>query len=69
LFSATFSARAVYEIKSQKPKSDVLKLKGKWQDAVKQSLQKKKPPEGLAGSGCRFSLIRTVVAFPGGIYL
>jgi hypothetical protein len=28
------------------PKPDVLKLKGKWQDAVKQSLQKKKPVEG-----------------------
>lgn len=28
------------------PKPDVLKLKGKWQDAVKQSLQKKKPAEG-----------------------
>jgi hypothetical protein len=28
------------------PKPDVLKLKGKWQDAVKKSLQKKKPPEG-----------------------
>jgi len=28
------------------PKPDILKLKGKWQDAVKQSLQKKKPPEG-----------------------
>jgi hypothetical protein len=28
------------------PKPDVLKLKGKWQDAVKQSLLKKKPVEG-----------------------
>jgi hypothetical protein len=28
------------------PKPDVLKLKGKWQDAVKKSLQKKKPAEG-----------------------
>jgi hypothetical protein len=28
------------------PKADVLKLRGRWQDAVKQSLQKKKPPEG-----------------------
>jgi hypothetical protein len=28
------------------PKPDVLKLKGKWQDAVKQSLKKKKPAEG-----------------------
>jgi hypothetical protein len=28
------------------PKPDVLKLKGKWQDAVKQSLKKKTPPEG-----------------------
>ena len=28
------------------PKPNVLKLKGKWQNAVKQSLQKKKPPEG-----------------------
>jgi hypothetical protein len=28
------------------PKPDVLKIKGKWQDAVKQSLQKKKPAEG-----------------------
>jgi len=28
------------------PKPDVLKLKGRWQDAVKQSLKKKKPPEG-----------------------
>jgi len=28
------------------PKPDVLKLKGRWQDAVKQSLKKKPPPEG-----------------------
>jgi hypothetical protein len=28
------------------PKPDALKLKGKWQDAVKQSLKKKKPAEG-----------------------
>ena len=28
------------------PKPDVLKLKGNWQNAVKQSLQKKKPKEG-----------------------
>jgi hypothetical protein len=28
------------------PKPDVLKLRGKWQDAVRQSLGKKKPPEG-----------------------
>jgi hypothetical protein len=28
------------------PKPDVLKIKGKWQDAMKQSLQKKKPAEG-----------------------
>jgi hypothetical protein len=28
------------------PKPDVLKLKGRWQDAVKKSLQKKKPAEG-----------------------
>jgi hypothetical protein len=28
------------------PKPNVLKLKGKWQDAVKQSLKKKKPAEG-----------------------
>jgi len=28
------------------PKPDVLKLKGRWQDAVKQSLKKKKPPQG-----------------------
>jgi len=28
------------------PKPDVLKIKGKWQDAMKQSLQKQKPPEG-----------------------
>ena len=28
------------------PKPNVLKLKGKWQDAVKRSLTKKKPPEG-----------------------
>lgn len=28
------------------PKPDVLKLKGPWQDAVRQSLKKKKPPEG-----------------------
>jgi len=28
------------------PKPDVLKLKGPWQQAVKQSLQKKKPAEG-----------------------
>ncbi len=28
------------------PKPDVLKIRGRWQDAMKQSLQKKKPPEG-----------------------
>lgn len=28
------------------PKPDVLKIRGRWQDAVKQSLQKKKSPEG-----------------------
>jgi hypothetical protein len=28
------------------PKPDVLKLKGNWKDAVKKSLQKKKPTEG-----------------------
>jgi hypothetical protein len=28
------------------PKPDVLKLKGRWQDAVKKSLQKKKPALG-----------------------
>lgn len=28
------------------PKPDVLKIRGKWQDAVRQSLTKKKPPEG-----------------------
>jgi hypothetical protein len=28
------------------PKPDTLKIHGRWQDAVKQSLQKKKPPEG-----------------------
>jgi len=28
------------------PKPDVLKIKGRWQDAVKQSLKKKKPPQG-----------------------
>jgi hypothetical protein len=28
------------------PKPDVLKIHGRWQDAMKQSLQKKKPPEG-----------------------
>jgi hypothetical protein len=28
------------------PKPDVLKLKGRWMDAVKKPLQKKKPPEG-----------------------
>jgi hypothetical protein len=28
------------------PKPDVLKLGGKWQTAVRQSLTKKKPPEG-----------------------
>jgi hypothetical protein len=28
------------------PKPDVLKLKGPWQQAVRQSLKKKKPPEG-----------------------
>jgi len=28
------------------PKPDVLKLKGRWQDAVKKSLEKKKPVEG-----------------------
>ena len=28
------------------PKPDVLKIEGDWQEAVKRSLQKKKPPEG-----------------------
>jgi len=28
------------------PKPDVLKLKGPWQEAVRKSLQKKKPSEG-----------------------
>jgi hypothetical protein len=28
------------------PKPDALKIQGKWQDAVRKSLQKKKPPEG-----------------------
>jgi DNA invertase Pin-like site-specific DNA recombinase len=28
------------------PKPDKLKLKGNWRDAVKRSLQKKKPPQG-----------------------
>jgi hypothetical protein len=28
------------------PKPDILKIKGNWQDAVKRSLQKKKPKEG-----------------------
>lgn len=28
------------------PKPDVLKIEGNWQDAMKQSLQKKKPSEG-----------------------
>ena len=28
------------------PKPDVLKIRGRWQDAMKQSLQKKKPAEG-----------------------
>lgn len=28
------------------PKPDTLKIKGKWQDAVKKSLSKKKPAEG-----------------------
>ena len=28
------------------PKPGVLKIKGKWQDAVKKSLQKKKPATG-----------------------
>ena len=28
------------------PKPDVLKLNGNWKDAVKKSLQKKKPAEG-----------------------
>ncbi len=28
------------------PKPDLLKIKGRWQDAVKHSLQKKKPAEG-----------------------
>jgi hypothetical protein len=33
--------------KSQRgPKPDLLKIKGKWQDAVKKSLSKKKPAEG-----------------------
>lgn len=28
------------------PKPKVLKINGKWQDAVKKSLEKKKPPAG-----------------------
>jgi hypothetical protein len=28
------------------PKPDVLKIEGDWQEAMKRSLQKKKPPEG-----------------------
>ncbi len=28
------------------PKPEVLRIKGNWQDAVKQSLQKKKPANG-----------------------
>ncbi len=28
------------------PKPDTLKIKGNWRDAVKRSLQKKKPAEG-----------------------
>jgi hypothetical protein len=28
------------------PKPDVLKLKGSWQQEIRKSLQKKKPPEG-----------------------
>jgi hypothetical protein len=28
------------------PKPEVLKLRGTWQDAVRKSLTKKKPPEG-----------------------
>ena len=28
------------------PKPDTLKIKGNWKDAVKRSLQKKKPAEG-----------------------
>jgi hypothetical protein len=28
------------------PKADVLKIQGTWQDAVRKSLQKKKPAEG-----------------------
>jgi hypothetical protein len=28
------------------PKPDVLKIRGRWQDAMKRSLQKKKPAEG-----------------------
>jgi hypothetical protein len=28
------------------PKPDVLKIRGRWQDAMKQSLKKQKPPEG-----------------------
>lgn len=32
--------------KQRGPAADRLKLKGRWQDAVKKSLQKKKPEEG-----------------------
>lgn len=28
------------------PKADTLKIHGRWQDAMKQSLQKKKPADG-----------------------
>lgn len=33
------------------PKPDTLKIKGKWQDAVKKSLSKKKPLQGWPKEG------------------
>jgi len=32
--------------KTPGPKPETLKINGAWQDAVKKSVQKKKPPEG-----------------------
>jgi hypothetical protein len=34
------------QVSTPGPKPDKLKLKGNWRDAVKRSLQKKKPPQG-----------------------
>jgi hypothetical protein len=40
------TAKRPKKAKTPGPKPDMLKLSGKWRDAVKKSLTKKKPAEG-----------------------